>query len=150
MAEYATYISAEASPEQILHVLTDPDEIRDWSPIPFEVEDLDGARLEAGSHARVSGNLAGLRVGFDVWVHAAGADGLELTAEGPIGFDVRYGLSPRGGGSEVTASVALHPGGGITGRLLGKATEALLGAGALDSAANRVARAAESARALAA
>jgi hypothetical protein len=150
MARYTTNITANATPEQLLRVLTDPDEIRDWSPIPFEVEDLDGVRLAAGSQARVSGSLAGMRVGFDVRVHAAGADGLELTAQGPIGFDVRYGLTPRDDGSEVTASVALHRGGGLTARLLGKATEALLGAGALDSAASRVARAAESARALAA
>jgi carbon monoxide dehydrogenase subunit G len=150
MARYTTNITANATPEQVLRVLTDPDEIRDWSPIPFEVEDLDGVRLAAGSQARVSGSLAGMRVGFDVRVHAAGADGLELTAQGPIGFDVRYGLIPRDDGSEVTASVALHRGGGLTARLLGKATEALLGAGALDSAASRVARAAESARALAA
>jgi hypothetical protein len=149
MARYIAHITSNATPEQVLRVLTDPDEIRDWSPIPFDVEDLDGVRLAAGSQARVSGNLAGLRVGFDVRVHAAGADGLELTAEGPIGFDVRYGLAPSGDGSKVTASVALHRGGGLTGRLLGKATEALLSAGALDSAASRVARAAESAPALA-
>ena len=149
MAHYATHTTARATPEQVLRVLTDPDEIRDWSPIPFEVEDLDGALLAAGSQARVWGNLAGLRVGFEVRVHAAGTDGLELTAEGPIGFDVRYGLAPSGDGSEVTASVALHGGGGLTGRLLGKATEALLSAGALDSAASRVARAAEAAPALA-
>jgi uncharacterized protein YndB with AHSA1/START domain len=150
MAHFTTQTTTNATPEQVLHVLTDPDAIRDWSPVPFEVEDLEGRRLAAGSQARVSGNLAGVRVGFDVRVHAAGADGLELTAEGPIGFDVRYGFAARGDGSEVTASVALHGGGGLTGRLIGKATEALLGAGALDSAASRVARAAESATALAA
>jgi hypothetical protein len=147
MAPFTTRTIANATPEQVLQVLTDPDEIRDWSPIPFEVEDLDGARLAAGSRARVSGNLAGFRVGFDVEVHAAGSDGLELTAQGPIGFDVRYGLAPRGDGSEVVASVALHRGGGLTGRLIGKATEALLSAGALDTAAGRVARAAETATA---
>jgi len=150
MAEYTTHTTANATPEQVLRVLTDPDEIRDWSPIPFEVEDLEGVRLSAGSATRVFGNLAGVRVGFDVEVHAAGADGLELTAKGPIGFDVRYGLAPRGDGSEVTASVALHRGGGLTGRLIGRATEALLSAGALDSAASRVVRAAESSTALAA
>ena len=150
MGQYTTHITANATPEQVLRVLTDPDEIRDWSPVPFEVEDLDGVLLAAGSQARVFGNLAGIRVAFDVRVHAAGTDGLELTAEGPIGFDVRYGLAARDDGSEVTASVALHRGGGLTGRLLGKATEALLSAGALDSAASRVARAAETAPALAA
>src|SRR5918999_1509991 len=150
MGQYTTHITANATPEQVLRVLTDPDEIRGWAPIPFELEDLDGLRLTAGSQARVSGNLAGLRVGFDVRVHAAGTDGLELTADGPIAFDVRYGLAARGDGSEVTASVALHRGGGLTGRLLGKATEALLSAGVLETAASRVARAAEAAPALAA
>src|ERR687896_524720 len=61
MAQFTTHITAEATPEQVLRVLTDPDEIRAWSPIPFEVEDLDGALLAAGSQARVFGNLAGLR-----------------------------------------------------------------------------------------
>ena len=100
-------------------------------------------RLAAGSTARVSGKLAGVRVGFDVEVHAADEDGVELTAHGPIGIDVRYDLAPAAGGSEVTASVALRRGGGITGRLLSQATAALLSAGALDGAARSIARAAE-------
>jgi hypothetical protein len=114
------------------------------------VEDLDGARLMAGSTARVSGKLAGVRVGFDVEVHAADEDGVELTAHGPIGLDVRYELVPAAGGSEVTASVALRRGGGITGRLISQATAALLSAGALDGAAKGIARAAEATPALAA
>jgi hypothetical protein len=144
MAHYTTSTTADASPEQLLEVLTDPDAIQSWSPIPFRVEDLDGGRrLEAGSRARVSGSLAGLRVGFDVEVHAADEDGLELTAEGPIAIDVSYELVPMDDGSEVTASVAVRGGGGITGRVLSKATSALLSAGALDGAAGRIARAAE-------
>ena len=37
-----------------------------WSPLPFEVQDLDGETLATGSVARVSGSLAGMSVGFDV------------------------------------------------------------------------------------
>jgi hypothetical protein len=143
MAHFMTRTTANAAPEQLLQVLTDPGEIRRWSPIPFEVENLDGARLEAGSVARVSGSLAGCRVGFDVEVHAADADGLQLTAEGPISIDVLYQLEPVGGGSEVTATVGLRSGSGLTGRLLAKAAGALLRGGALDAAARRIARAAE-------
>jgi hypothetical protein len=144
MPEFTTHTTADAAPEQVLQVLTDPDAIASWSPIPFEVEDLDGLRLEAGSLARVSGSLAGKRVGFDIEVHAADEGGLELTAEGPIGIDVLYELEPVAGGSHVTASVGVRDGSGFTGRLLAKATGALLAGGALDAAAGRIVRAAES------
>ena len=144
MAQFTAHTTADAAPEQVLQVLTDPDAIASWSPIPFEVENLDGLRLEAGSYARVSGSLAGKRVGFDVEVHAADEGGLELTAEGPISIDVLYALEPVDGGSEVTASVSLRDGSGITGRLLARATGALLSAGALDAAAGRIVSAAES------
>ena len=144
MAQFTAHTTADAGPEQVLQVLTDPDAIASWSPIPFDVEDLDGLRLEAGSYARVSGSLAGKRVGFDVEVHAADEGGLELTAEGPIGIDVLYELEPVAGGSEVTASVSVRDGSGLTGRLLARATGALLSAGALDAAAGRIVRAAES------
>jgi Polyketide cyclase / dehydrase and lipid transport len=143
MSVWTTSTQANARPEQVLEVLTDPDAIRLWSPIDFDVEDLDGVRLEAGSNARVSGKLAGVRVGFDVEVHAADADGVELTAHGPIGIDVRYDIAHAASGSEVTASVSLRRGGGITGRLISQATAALLSAGALDGAARGIARAAE-------
>ena len=62
---------------------------------------------------------------------------------------MRYDLAPAPCGSEVTATVSLRRGGGITGRLISKATAALLSAGALDGAARSIARAAEEAPALA-
>jgi hypothetical protein len=130
---------------QVLRVLTDPDSIRDWSPIPFELDEFDGARLEAGGLARVSGSLAGKKVGFDVEVHNADEGGLELTAQGPISIDVAYEFEPVDGGSEVSASVGVRGGSGLTGRLLASATSALLKAGALDAAAGRTARVAEAA-----
>jgi hypothetical protein len=149
MAQWTTRTQANASPEQVLEVLTDPDAIRLWSPIDFEVEDLNGPRLSAGDVTRVTGRVAGFSVGFDVEIHAAGADGIELSAQGPIGIDVRYELQPSDGGSEVTATIGLRGGGGITGRVISKATAALLSAGALDGAARSIARAAERTPALA-
>lgn len=127
-----------------MRVLTDPDAIGEWSPVPFAVSELDGPALRAGTAARVTGSLAGLRVGFDVEVHAADEQGLELTAQGPIGIDVRYELTEWLEGSEVEASIAIESR-GLTGRLIGKATEALLAAGALEGATGRIARAAEAA-----
>ena len=149
MAQWTTSTQANASPGQVLEVLTDPDAIRLWSPIDFEVEDLAGGRLVAGHVTRVTGRVAGMRVGFDVEIHAAGDDGIELSAHGPIGIDVRYDLAPAASGSEVTATISLRRGGGITGRLISQATSTLLSAGALDGAARKIARAAERSPALA-
>jgi hypothetical protein len=150
MAQWTTTKQVNATPEHVLEVLTDPESIRLWSPIDFDVEDLEGVRLATGSRARVSGKVAGIRVGFDIEVHAADADGLELTAHGPIGMDVRYELSPAPGGSEVVATVGLRRGGGLTGRVISQATAALLTAGALDGATHEIARAAETTLAVAA
>ena len=143
MANWTATTTTKATPDQVLEVLTHPDEIRRWSPIDFDVDDLGTARLAPGSTARVTGRVAGVSVGFDVEVHAADTGLLELSADGPIGIDVRYELQPAKAGSEVCASVSLRRGGGITGRLVEKATAALLSAGALDGAAGRIARAAE-------
>jgi hypothetical protein len=145
MANWTATTTTKATPDQVLEVLTHPDEIRRWSPIEFDVDELDDRRLAAGTRARVTGKVAGVRVGFDVEVHKADEEILELSADGPIGIDVRYELQPAKAGSEVHASVSLRRGGGLTGRLVANATAALLSTGVLDGAAGRIARAAEKA-----
>ena len=132
--------TTDAQPGAVLGLLTDPDEIARWAPIPFEVEDLDRPRLTSGSRARVSGSLIGRRVGFDVRVHRADVEGLELSADGPVAMDVRYDLRPARRGAELVASVSVRPGGGLAGRLLAEATNGLLKAGALQTAVSRIAR----------
>ena len=148
MAHWSATTTTKATPEQLLEVLTRPEEIRRWSPVDFDLDDLDSRRLAPGTRARVTGKLAGVRVGFDVEVHAVDADVLELSADGPVGLDVRYELAPAEVGSQLHASVSLRRGGGITGRLVANATAALLTAGALEGAAGRIAQAAEGQRQL--
>jgi hypothetical protein len=150
MAEWTATTTTGATTEQLLEVLTHPDQIRRWSPVDFDLDELATRRLAAGTRTRVTGRLAGVRVGFDVEVHAADQGGLELSAEGPVGIDVRYQLEPADTGSELSASVSLRRGGGLTGRLVANATAALLSAGALDGAAGRIVRAAEAPLAVAA
>ncbi len=140
MREWTATTTIDARPEAVLDILTDPEACARWAPIPFDVEDLRGRRLRCGSRARVSGKLAGRRVGFDVEVHEAVDGRLRLSAEGPVGFDVRYDLAPAPGGSEVRAAVTVRPAGGLAGRLLAEATNALLAAGALQAAVSRLAR----------
>jgi hypothetical protein len=127
-------------PAEVLDVLTDPDAISRWSPIPFDVEGLDRDRLTPGSRARVVGKLAGFGVAFDIEVNEADEDGLSLVADGPIGINVDYQLQPHTTGSAVRAEVSVRPGSGLRGRLLAQATEALLAGGALTQAMGRIAR----------
>jgi hypothetical protein len=143
VAEWTSTARANATADQLLEVLTLPKEIRRWSPVDFDLDDLDG-RLAAGTRTRVTGKLAGVRVGFDVEVHMADQARLELSAQGPIGLDVRYELTAVDAGAELNASVSLRHGGGFTGRVVANATAALLAAGALDGATGRIARVAES------
>jgi polyketide cyclase/dehydrase/lipid transport protein len=142
MRTWTATTTTAARPEDVLAVLTDPYAAAEWAPVPFDVDELEGRRLATGSRARVSGRLAGRRVGFDLAVHEAADRGLTLAADGPVGFDVAYELAPVKGGSEVRASVSVRPSGGILGRLLAEATNALLSAGALEAAVSRIGRAA--------
>jgi hypothetical protein len=129
-----------AAPADVLALLTAPEAIATWAPVPFEVEEIDGRRLRAGSRARVSGGLAGRRVAFDVDVHRADDECLVLTAEGPVGLDVEYLVTATDSGSEVRASVSVRRGDGLLGRVLAQATGALLSGGALDLALGRITR----------
>ena len=140
MKTWTATTTVDADLEAVLDVLTDPDAVARWAPLPFDVEDLDTPRLIAGSRARVSGRLAGRRVGFEVEVHEAEPQRLSLAAHGPVGLDVAYDLSAAGAGSEVRASVSVRSGKGLTGRLMAEATNALLSAGALTHAVSRLAR----------
>jgi hypothetical protein len=142
--EWTATTTANATPEQVLEALTHPEEIRRWSPVDFDLDELEGRRLAAGMRGRVTGRLAGVTVGFDVQVHAADEARLELSADGPVGFDVRYDLTAADTGAELSATVSMRRNGGITGRLVANATAALLSAGALQGAAGRIARVAES------
>jgi Polyketide cyclase / dehydrase and lipid transport len=141
MSNWTATTTANATPEQLLDVLTRPEKIQDWAPVDFDLEDW--RRLSTGTRTRVTGRLAGMPVEFDVEVHRADEAGLRLSADGPIGLDVRYELAPVSTGAELNASVSVRAGGGLTGRLVTKATQALLSAGALEGAAGRIAAAAE-------
>ena len=137
-------LEMRAPAEDVLDALTDPEVCSRWSPIAFEVEDLDGDRLVAGSRARVGGRLAGAQVCFDVEVFESGPDGLALRASGPLVLDVDYRFAPAGERStELTASVTVESSRGLIGRVLEPATRALLTRGALQSAVARIARSVE-------
>lgn len=143
MDRWISRAQANATPEELLEVLTHPQQIRRWSPVDFDVDDLESRRLAAGTRTKVTGRLAGVPVSFDVEVHAADRARLEISADGPVGLEVRYELAPADEGSEMTASIRLRSRGGLTGRVAANAAATLLSAGALDGATARIARVAE-------
>jgi hypothetical protein len=145
MDRWISTAQAKTTPDCLLEVLTHPQHIRTWSPVDFELDDLDTRRLSAGTKARVTGKVAGVRVSFEVEVHRADPARLELSADGPIGLDVRYDLAHADEGAEMTAAVSVRSGRGITGRLVAGAAASLLSAGVLDGAMGRIAQVAEAA-----
>jgi hypothetical protein len=146
MRTWTAQITSKGRPEDVLGVLTDPAACGRWAPVDFDVEGLDGNRLVTGSRARVVGRIAGRSVRFDVHVLASDASGLKLLASeagGTVSIEVQYELSPAQSGSEVTAKVAVAGSRGLSGRLVARAADALLAAGALRHAVSRIAREAE-------
>jgi hypothetical protein len=143
MAVWQTRTMARTEPERVLEVLTDPAAARRWSPIGFDLEEIEGDRLRSGTRAVLTGKLAGRGVSFDVHVIKASDGRLELRAVGPVEMDVNYDAVMSDDGTELMASVAVRSAGGLLGRLLSSATEALLAGGALNIAVQGVAREAE-------
>jgi Polyketide cyclase / dehydrase and lipid transport len=139
MGTWTTQTTVTGLPDEVLGLLTEPDAIARWTPVPFELVDLDTDRLMAGSRARVRGRLGGRTLEFEVEVLAADDERLALVATGPISIDVEYALRPAAGGSQLCASVSVH-GSGLIGRVLARATDAVLAAGALDLAVSRIGR----------
>ena len=150
MATWETRTIVKGEPEHVLEVLTDPSMARRWSPIGFELEQIDGDRLRSGTHAVLTGKLAGRTVKFEVDVIKASDGQLELQARGPVEMDVRYDALLLGEVTEVKASVAVRSAGGLLGRVLSSATDALLAGGALNIAVQSVAREVEQVSAFAA
>lgn len=143
MAIWQTRTVARTEPERVLEVLTDPDAARRWSPIGFELAQIEGDRLRSGTRAVLTGKLAGRGVSFDVHVIKASDGRLELHAVGPVEMDVNYDAVLADEGTELLASVSVRSAGGLLGRMLSGATEALLAGGALNVAVQSVAREAE-------
>jgi hypothetical protein len=150
MSTWTTQTLVDGTPEDVLAVLSDPEACYRWSPIDFEVEDLDGERLRTGSRARVAWRVAGFPVSFEIEVLHAALGRLALTARGPITLEVEYeAYSTPDARAELWATVTVKDARALSGRVVAASTEALLRTGALSRAVRGIAREA-SLRALAA
>jgi hypothetical protein len=140
VSTWTTQTIVDGTPEEVLAVLSDPDCCYRWSPIDFDLEDLDGERLQTGSYARVAGRVAGISVSFEIEVRHASGRRLALIARGPMTLDVEYEAYPADAGkAEVWATVTVKASRSLSGRLAAASTEALLRGGALSLALRRIA-----------
>jgi Polyketide cyclase / dehydrase and lipid transport len=141
MGTWQTRTCVETRPERVLELLTNPAACERWSPVAFDVEAVQVDRLAPGDRVRLGGRIAGRAVGFDVRILRADDRRLELEASGPIHIAAEYEARPGGcgGSTELRASVSVKSKGGLAGRVLSGAAEAMLRAGALDAAVSRIA-----------
>ncbi len=127
-----------ADADEVLRALTDPLAIAAWAPVDFEVDGLAGGRLSPGCRERVTGSIAGIRTAFDVEVHAADDERLELVARGPVALNVAYNFEDHEDGVLVEAAVSVERRRGLAAQVLQAAVAALLNAGALARALARL------------
>jgi len=119
-----------ASPARILEVLSDPESVRRWFPVPFDFRD-DVRRLAAGGTYATTGRLAGRHVHADLRVLEASEQRVKVSLSGHVIFDLDVDLAPNGAGTDADVHVGVRSGGGLSGRLLTPAASAMLRAGAL-------------------
>jgi hypothetical protein len=139
MGTWSTAANVEATPERILHVLTEPAACARWSPVRFVLDGLTTPRLMTGTRGRLGGRLIGRRVEFDLEILHADCGRFELRAHGPVRIDAVYHVQPAGTVTQLQAAVSVSPGPGLTGRFAARAADALLAAGVLDQAVERIA-----------
>lgn len=135
--------TATAEPARVLQVLTDPAACARWAPIEFSTNQASDEYLHAGSRTTLQGRIAGRNVTFEIDVIAADERGLSLRATGPVRLEVDYQLKPSGCGTLIEAQITLAQAGGMTGTLASRATNVILGAGALRFALRAIAAEAE-------
>jgi uncharacterized protein YndB with AHSA1/START domain len=140
MRTWRAQTTVHGSPEEVLEVLTAPAALARWSPVGFEIEELDTTHLRPGTRARVAGCLAGQRVRFDVDVTRADPERLLLHAQGPVGLDVDYTIAPSPRGSAIDAAVTVRGERGVTKALIARALHLLFAVGGLDLALARLVR----------
>ena len=143
MTTWHAQTTAPASPEHVLDVLTAAAALARRSPVGFDIEEIDSERLQAGTHARAAGSLAGREVRFDVAVLKAEPERLLLEACGPVGLDVEYTIALAPHGSAIDAAITVRGERGITNLVFARALQGLLPVGGLEVALHRLVREAQ-------
>src|SRR3954451_21692927 len=122
MGTWRAQIDVHADPEQVLETLTDVGACEAWSPVGFDIDDLDSGRLRAGTKVAVSGAIIGRRVRFCVEIVRADSERLVLRAVGPVNLVADYFVCPVAAGSRAHAAISVRRGTGGWAHLATRAT----------------------------
>ena len=142
LSTWRSQIDVCVEPEKLLETLTSVEACGAWSPVGFEVDDVESGRLRSGTRVDVSGAIVGRQVRFSVEIVRANRERLSLRASGPVDVLADYAVAPAPGGSRVDAAISVDRGSSGS-RLAARAISIMLGAGALNHALGRIAREAE-------
>ena len=143
MSTWTSHAVIHGRPDDILAVLTDPSAASRWAPVEFDC--TEAGKLSEGSQIDLRGRLGGLCVHFEVDVHRADAERLELTASGPVLMHVEYRMTAVDEQSELEALVSVRRAPGLLNAVVARAADALFAAGALRAAVSGIAREVEDA-----
>lgn len=119
-------ITVDAPPERVMAVLSDPDEARRWFPLPVEIVDPPAAPVAEGDQMLSRGELAGQPVEFEIVIEELRDDGVTLRADGPVECRVRSRILAVDAGTELTVSLDVSSGGGISGGVMATAATPLV------------------------
>ena len=120
-----------ATPQRILEVLSDPDAVKRWFPLPFDFDDDVGSLRPGGSYG-VHGRLAGRSLHARLQVLEGDERHIAVRLTGPVVLDLSAELTGGASGTAARILASVHSGGGLSGKLLTPAAAALLRAGALE------------------
>lgn len=100
---------AQASPEQVFAVLTDPDRGTEWSALAKEVR-AEGPPGE-GRTLFIKGAMLGVTLDMEQTVHTYEAPTrYGWSGTRPFASDITFELTPEGDGTRITAHVQADPG----------------------------------------
>ena len=119
-------IRIDAPPDRVVAVLSDPEEAARWFPLPVELVDPPAAPVSEGDQMLSRGELAGQEVEFEIVIEEVRPDGVTLRATGPVECEITSHVEESGQGSDLTVSLDVSSGGGVTGGVMATAATPLV------------------------
>jgi hypothetical protein len=131
-----------ASAAQLLQVLSTPEMVRRWFPVPCTF-DSNPQTLQAGGSYPVTGHLAGKTVACTLDVHACNEHEVQFTLTGSLIVDLCATIDAQDSHCLTEVFAGVRSGGGIKGKLMASAATALIKGGALGKALSDIRHEAE-------
>ena len=119
-------ITVDAPADRVMAILSDPHEAQRWFPLPVELVDPPAAPVAEGDQMLSRGELAGQEVEFEIVIEEVREDGVTLRAHGPVECQIRARVVEVDAGTDLTVSLDVSSGGGISGGVMATAATPLV------------------------